>query len=55
MQRAREEMLVVMRERFLRGDEAEHFDYAARCDNNERYDDIEQQSRDMEERWFDED
>ena len=51
----REELLALMRERFLRGDEGEHFDYASRCDNNPKFDDIEQESRDAEERWFDED
>ena len=55
VQRGREELLALMRERFLRGDEGEHFDYGSRCDNNPKFDDIEQESRDAEERWFDED
>ena len=54
IQRAREELLTVMRERFLAGEEGEYFEYAT-CDNNPRYDDIEQEARDAEERWFDED
>ena len=52
-ERAREELLRIMRERFLAGDEHEHFDYARRCDNNPAYDDHEQAARDAEERWFD--
>ena len=55
VQRARDELLHVMRERFLRGDEGAHFDYAARCDNDPKYDDIDQQSRDAEDAWFDQD
>ena len=53
MQRARDELLQVMKDRFLRGDESAHFDYAALCDNNPRYDDLEQQARDAEDRYFD--
>lgn len=55
LQRARETLMDVMRERFMRGDESPHFDYAARCDHNPALDDLEQESRDAEERWFDED
>jgi hypothetical protein len=47
--------VVLMRERFLSGEEAAHFDYANLCDNNPRFDDLEQEAREAEERWFDED
>jgi len=52
---AREELLRIMRERFIAGEEHEHFDYAGQCDNETRFDDIETMGRDAEERWFDED
>ena len=55
VQAARDELLAVMRERFLNGEEAEYFDYDRVCDNNLRYDDIEQEGRDAEEAWFDDD
>ena len=48
VQRGREELLVDAK-RFLRGDEGEHLDYGSRCDNNPKFDDIEQESRDAEE------
>ena len=54
-QRARDELLRIMRERFLAGEEHAFYDYSARCDNNPEYDDHQQQSRDAEERWFDDD
>jgi hypothetical protein len=54
-QRAREELLRLMRERFLDGMEADFYDYEGLSDNNPRFDDVEQQARDAEERWFDED
>jgi len=54
-QQAREELVRIMRERFLAGDEHRHYDYGARCDNNPDFDDHVQQARDAEERWFDED
>ena len=53
VQDAREELLKIMRERFLSGLEAEYFDYGRLCDHNPCYDDIEQEGRDAEERWFD--
>ena len=55
VQSARDELLKVMRERFLNGEEREHFDYATFCDNISRFDDIEQESRDAEDAWFDDD
>jgi hypothetical protein len=55
VQSARDELLKVMRERFLSGEEREYFDYATFCDNISRFDDIEQESRDAEEAWFDDD
>jgi len=54
-QRAREELMRIMRERFLAGDDHAFFDYATRCDNNLEFDDHEQEARDAEERWFDDD
>ncbi|KAL1508482.1 hypothetical protein AB1Y20_004583 [Prymnesium parvum] len=53
-QSLREEFVRLMRERFLNGEDCAFFDYPA-VDDNERYDDTEQQSRDAEERWFDDD
>ena len=55
VQAGREELLALMKDRFVRGDEAAHFDYAALCDHNLRYDDLEQEARDAEDRYFDED
>ena len=55
VQRTRLELMAIMRERFLAGEEHEFFEYSSRCDNNPRYDDIEQESRDAEARYFDED
>ena len=55
VQAAREELLTVMRQRFLRGEEAAFFDYATLCDNNPGLDDLQQEARDAEERYFDED
>ena len=52
---ARQELLSLMRERFLSGEEKEFFDYDRLCDNNPGFDDIEQEGRDEEERWFDDD
>ena len=43
-----------MHHRFLRGDDAEFFDYKA-VDENEEYDDRKQMEQDEEERWFDQD
>ena len=37
------------------GEDHEHYDYERQCDHNPSYDDIEQQGRDEEERWFDDD
>ncbi|GMH41517.1 hypothetical protein BSKO_09427 [Bryopsis sp. KO-2023] len=53
---AMEEFLWVMKERFLRGDDAEFVDYSA-IDNDASLDDDwqEQQKNDMEEKYFDED
>ena len=55
VQAAREELLRQMRERFLRGEEHDWFDYASLCDLNPHYDDLDQEGRDEEERWFDDD
>ena len=54
-QRSREELMSIMRERFIAGDDAQFYDYGRMCDENADYDDVEQQARDAEERWFDAD
>uniref|UniRef100_A0A7S0LR88 CCD97-like C-terminal domain-containing protein n=1 Tax=Coccolithus braarudii TaxID=221442 RepID=A0A7S0LR88_9EUKA len=52
-QRRRELLLQAMKERFLSGADALWFDYAT-VDGNAAYDDLEQQSRDAEDQYFDE-
>ncbi|EME32049.1 hypothetical protein Gasu2_11150 [Galdieria sulphuraria] len=51
-QQSREELLVIMRQRFLNGHDATFFDYSS-IDNNEDYDGMEWIQNDIEERYFD--
>mmetsp|Transcript_18117 Transcript_18117/g.30263 ORF Transcript_18117/g.30263 Transcript_18117/m.30263 type:complete len:298 (+) Transcript_18117:91-984(+) len=54
VQHQREVLLQTMRERFIDGLDSDWFDYR-QVDNNAEYDDLEKESRDAEERWFDAD
>jgi len=52
--RLRREFVEMMQERFLRGEDAEFFDYSA-IDNDPDLDDLEMVSREAEEAYFDAD
>eukprot|EP00055_Hartaetosiga_balthica_P003252 m.7119 g.7119 ORF g.7119 m.7119 type:complete len:290 (+) comp2711_c0_seq1:142-1011(+) len=48
----KQEFLQLMKERFLRGDDTDFFDYST-VDSNPRYDDVAQMTQDAEDEWFD--
>ena len=53
MHRAREELLSIMKKRFLDGKDSDFVDYAG-IDSNSSLDDLKQIQQDAEDRWFDE-
>ncbi len=49
-----DELIRIMHQRFLNGEDTKYFNYAQEVDNNPKYDHQKQIDQDEEDRWFDE-